>query len=211
MFKKMIFSWMLVALCISLTACGSSVVPVGTPSTSSGLILQDKLGLGIIQLAETDLAITSQQAADLLPLWKAVKTLKTDQTYSQAETLALYQQIEKSLTQEQIQAINDLNWSQAELSALTQKYAATAPQNTASQSTSTTTGAAEGQPMDAPMGGGGAPAGDMGGDMPVEMQSGNTQTQTTPQAVKSIASVSVNLNLLVADTVVTLLQKSAGL
>ena len=60
-----------------------------------------QLVLGTIQLEETDGAVTAEQAADLLPLWRALQGGVT----AQAEVSAVLKQIEGLMTQEQLETI----------------------------------------------------------------------------------------------------------
>ncbi len=50
-------------------------------------------------------AVDSQTAAQLLPLWKAVRSLSASDGAAAEEIQAVYRQIEESMSAEQIQAI----------------------------------------------------------------------------------------------------------
>jgi hypothetical protein len=226
MFKKIIAIGIFLVLTISIVACSGVSIPGATSSaqkasqtqstTNSQLTVQEKLGVGILKLEETSLAVTADQATTLLPLWKAIKSLGADQNASQAEVQALYQQVEESLTSEQVQAIEQLTWTQDDLNTMMQQYGAQAAQSSTSTSKSTSStsaaSAAQGQPPDAGAmaggGPGGMPGGDMTGAMPVDAQTG-AQVQTT-QSAQPAVNTTMNLNLLFADSVVTLLKQSAG-
>lgn len=65
----------------------------------------NQLILGILELEGTDDAVTGAQAATMLPLWQA---LQSGTIQNQTERAAVLRQIERTLTESQIQAIADL-------------------------------------------------------------------------------------------------------
>ena len=68
--------------------------------------VQTQLILGTLQLETTDLAVDSVQAAELAPLWKAMRSLTTSDTAAAAEIEALLDQIQDVMTTEQLEAIS---------------------------------------------------------------------------------------------------------
>jgi hypothetical protein len=64
-----------------------------------------QLVLGTLMLEDTDLSVDSNQAAQLLPLWKAARSLGSSDTAAAEEVGAVYNQIEETMTPEQITAI----------------------------------------------------------------------------------------------------------
>jgi len=60
-----------------------------------------KMIFGSFQLENTDLAITPEQAAEFVPLWKVYQTLLDSSTAAEAEREALLRQIEAVFTPEQ--------------------------------------------------------------------------------------------------------------
>jgi hypothetical protein len=71
-----------------------------------------KVLLGSFLLENTDLAITAEQAATLLPLWKGLNALQNSETVTNEEMQGLYDQIIGSMTPEQIAQIETLNINQ---------------------------------------------------------------------------------------------------
>ena len=78
--KKTIFLTLI--LILLLTACGSNTGSATEASTNTGfdpgsqeLELSTQLALGTLKLEDTDLAVTSDQAAELLPLWQVFDSL----------------------------------------------------------------------------------------------------------------------------------------
>ncbi len=85
---------------------------------SSTMTEDMKLVLGTLKLEDTDLAVDKEEAAVLLPLWKAVRVLKSDDTISTQEMDALYQQIRDAMSAEQIEAIDAMTFSDEDINAL---------------------------------------------------------------------------------------------
>jgi predicted small secreted protein len=109
---------MIVVLCIFaaslLTACATTETE-GQPTsaiTATADIgetpLSTQLLLGSFELENSELAISTEQASELLSLWKAVKVLSESDTASPLELEAVYNQIQAVMTDEQLAAIADL-------------------------------------------------------------------------------------------------------
>ena len=81
------------------------------------------LALGILKLEGTPLAMDANTAAQTLPLWQMLRELNTSGTSAQDEIDAVVQQIQDSLSAEQVQAIAAMNLSQADLLATMQQLA----------------------------------------------------------------------------------------
>jgi hypothetical protein len=120
--KKTISIWFAGLLVLAMAACsatpaastaGSTVgqAESGTPQPNQQRTLntETELLLGTFKLEGTDQAVTQEQAAELLPLWKAVKALSTSETTSSEEINALYQQIQETMTSDQMKAIDAMN------------------------------------------------------------------------------------------------------
>ena len=92
---------------------------VGTPGPNNApLPTLTKLFIGIFKLEDTELAITSDQAEILLPLWQAVRSLSNSDTAASAEMAAVEQQIQDALTPEQRDQINAMQLTRADLQTL---------------------------------------------------------------------------------------------
>ncbi len=82
-------------------------------SYDGALAASSQLVLGTLKLEETANAVTSEQAATLLPLWQALRGGVT----AQAEVNAVLKQIEGTMTQEQLAAIAAMQLTQEDLRA----------------------------------------------------------------------------------------------
>jgi hypothetical protein len=69
---------------------------------------QSKLLFGSFMLEETDMAITPEQAEELLPLWKLFKTLIESDTTADAELAAVVNSIQDAMTADQLDYIETL-------------------------------------------------------------------------------------------------------
>lgn len=114
--KKLLF--ILLFLTLTLTACGSQTNPADNQSNTvqvdpntRELPLSTKLAIGTLKLEGTDLAVASDQAADLLPLWQVFSSLSSSDTAAPEEVTAITEQIQESMTSEQLSAIDDMNLS----------------------------------------------------------------------------------------------------
>lgn len=112
---------------LSMAACSAkdsqtSQENASATSRASGaeLPLQTKLILGTFKLEETDWAVTPEQASILLPLWKALHSLSQSDTAAEEELIALIEQIQESMTPEQIKAIDNMALSAEDVSAVMQ-------------------------------------------------------------------------------------------
>jgi hypothetical protein len=101
---------------------------VNTDSETSGGTLDEEfdnalpisaqLGFGTLLLEDTDLAVSPSQAAQLLPLWKAARSLSESETVAEAELEAVFDQIQDAMTSEQLAAIGEMQFSGEEMAQL---------------------------------------------------------------------------------------------
>ena len=107
------------SLGLLLAGCGSkqAVTDSNTNNPGAGtsgqpaLPLSMQLALGTLKLEGTDSAVTPEQAAELLPLWKATNSLGDADNVTPQELEGLYKQIQRAMTPEQMQAIQSMDWS----------------------------------------------------------------------------------------------------
>ena len=112
----------------ALAACGGTaeesepVEEMGlNEAYSDALPISSQLALGSLQLETTELAIDEEQAANLLPLWQAFQSLSASDTAAEAELEAVLDQIEKSMSDEQIKAIAAMELTAEDISTLTEE------------------------------------------------------------------------------------------
>jgi hypothetical protein len=80
-----------------------------------------QLVVGTLMLEDTELTVDSGQAAQLLPLWKAARSLSSSDTAAAEEVGAVYNQIEETMTPEQIAAIVSLQLRREDMFDLVQE------------------------------------------------------------------------------------------
>jgi hypothetical protein len=79
------------------------------------LPISSQLGFGTFLLEGSEFAVDPAQAAELLPLWKAARSLSESETAAKAELEAVFDQIEDTMTSEQIAFISDLRLTGEEM------------------------------------------------------------------------------------------------
>jgi len=85
---------------------------------NNALSPQGQLALGTLHLEEGNLAIDETAAAELLPLWQALQSLSNSQTTAAVEIDAVVNQIQDSMTAEQIAAIAGMKLTEESLTTL---------------------------------------------------------------------------------------------
>jgi hypothetical protein len=240
----LILSMAMSAACASLKLPGTSANAVQNVQTPGAfdprkMPLEMKLAVGTLKLEKTDLAVTPAQAKDLLPLWKAVKSLSASDTATQEEVDGLYSQIKETMTQGQVQAIEKMELTQEDFSALMKELGIQLPQGgpggpggdmqNLSQSERATRvaqmraqnqngnqGGQQGGGGFAPGGGGGfPPGGDAGfggppGEGGAPGQGGSTTTRQTPGAGQRAGRRGLGMNTIFVDSLIKMLETRAG-
>jgi hypothetical protein len=107
-----------VATAVSTTTISSTDSPRITADYNDALPVQSQLAVGMLQLEETDLAVDEAEATELLPLWRALQSLSNSDTTAEAEITAVLNQIQNTMSPEQISAIAELKLTQESLTAL---------------------------------------------------------------------------------------------
>ncbi|MBN1953693.1 MAG: hypothetical protein JW900_01475 [Anaerolineae bacterium] len=82
-------------------------------SYEDALDASSQLALGTLELEGTEYAVTTEQATALLPLWQALQGTVT----AQEEVAAVLRQIERTMSDEQLQAIAAMQLTQESLAA----------------------------------------------------------------------------------------------
>lgn len=179
---------------------GGPAENTGGNAQSVGLPIESKVGIGILKLEGTDQAIDETTAKELLPLFKALKTLSTDNNTAVAEISALNTQIKNTLTAEQLTSIEKMEISMTDLRTLTESYGVSA-----TNSSSTGSNSSRNQGMGGP---GGMPGGGMMGGL-MNAGGNSSSTQATPNAVAAMTDSRKSAggyNLTFADAIIKLLQ-----
>lgn len=109
---------------ISNSATQASAAVSGTPAPGTQTALSENLTLlvGTLELDGTSHSVNAEQAAELLPLWKALRTLSQSESAAIEELEAVLYQIRETMTEEQLDAIAAMQLTRAEMAALLQEY-----------------------------------------------------------------------------------------
>ncbi|MBI3174504.1 MAG: hypothetical protein HYZ25_12335 [Chloroflexi bacterium] len=89
----------------SPTQAGTTSSALSTDYTDA-VSVAEQLLTGTFMLADTNLSLTGEETAQLIPLWMSLKKAVQNST-AQEQTDAILQQIESTLTAEQVKAIAD--------------------------------------------------------------------------------------------------------
>jgi len=136
--KKTIFLTLILTLL--LAACGGTAETASSTDSSASsaetaqgengesfdigsreLPISSALAIGTLKLEDTDQAIASDQAADLLPLWQVLNSLTTSDTAAPAEINAVLEQIQETMTSEQMAAIEAMELTGEDIFATMQE------------------------------------------------------------------------------------------
>lgn len=203
----------LLALSLVLAACGSSeanttagdgVAAQGTPGGFFGrgdMPLSMKLPAGTLMLEDTDLAVTPEQARELLPLWQMIGSLQGSTTASQVELEATFGQIEDAMTAEQLTAIEEMD--QEDMRALFEELGMGRQQSEGDRDGEGGRGFGPPEGMVPPGGGEGGPGMGPGGF-------GNVDPQAAATAMAGRAGAGMGFGSGLTDAVIELLETRAA-
>jgi hypothetical protein len=208
--KKLIHATLALTLILALTACGSSAAASRATDGATSLSLEGQLLVGTLKLEDTDLAVTSTQAAELLPLWEALRSLAASNIAASQEVDAVIDQIKSTMSPEQIAGITAMNLTRDDLAAAQAQADST---STPSSSTGTAN-ASSVQPQAGGAPGGGNPPADMGGGDPAALVgagSGSlTQASTTQTVTSQSIGTSNQIPTALISSLIDLLQRKTG-
>lgn len=118
-----LFSIMVIVLLAS--ACAPAASTSTEPTSVAGAYLnteydnaanlRSQLAFGIIKLADTAVPVNQEQAQQLIPLWQGIIALSGDSTTASEELIAIQDQITTTLTTEQLNAIAEIQITNADL------------------------------------------------------------------------------------------------
>ena len=181
--EKGIFTLTVSILLLALVACGGTSNTGSTTSDSTGgtggtagnstaLSEEMELLIGTFKLEGTDQTVSSEQAAQLLPLWQALQSLATSDTAASEEIAAVVNQIKATMTSQQIDAITAMKLTQQDVMSVMNEAGLSFNSSGASSTPNASSGSSQ---SDFPAGGGdpGAAGGPpTGGGAPVIVEGG---------------------------------------
>jgi uncharacterized membrane protein YgcG len=148
--KKVIFIFTMFTLLLVMVACGgtstTSDSTSGTGSTadnSTALSEEMQLLIGTFKLEDTDLAVSSEQAGQLLLLWQALQSLGTSDTAASEEIDAVINQIKATMTSQQMDAITAMKLTQQDVMTVMSDAGLSFNDSSASDSSSSSSGSSQ--------------------------------------------------------------------
>ncbi|MHB0875218.1 MAG: hypothetical protein ACYC5O_04130 [Anaerolineae bacterium] len=118
------------AIALALAGCGTSAAtPTATAAAAPVMVVPvgqgqgrdtgaSQLAIGTFYLEDTDLAVTAEQAAILVPLWQTVQSLAAAESPSQDDLATAQEAVQAAMTEEQLQAIEGMDQGSEEVTAL---------------------------------------------------------------------------------------------
>lgn len=200
---KKILTTILILFTLLSAACStaSSENQSAANASKQSLSTEAELIVGTLKLEGTTQAVTAEQASKLLPLWQLRKELSTNSAAAPQEIQAVIDQIQSTMTTEQVQAIDNMKLTQQDAMTLVQEQGNTT-QSSAKQSSSQSQN----------NGGGFAPPdGGPGGGIPGMGPSMGTTSSTTTQSaqLQSTNDSSASSSAMI-DVIIQYLQKKVG-
>lgn len=103
---------------LQATINGADPVDALNEDYSDALPVRSQLALGTIKLENTDRAVTTEQAGTLLTLWQTLQTLENSGTAAEVEINAVLNQLQATMTPEQLGGIAALRLTEDSLADL---------------------------------------------------------------------------------------------
>lgn len=208
--KKLVLVVIVFMTMLALTACGSTKVSGSGTASPASLSLEGQLLVGTFRLENTELAVTADQAAELLPLWQALQSLADSDIAASQEVEAVITQIEDTMTPGQIDSITAMKLTQDDLAAALSQVG-----NASGNSSSTGTSSSSSVELQANAGmgapGGGNPPTDMGGGGMAFPAGGESASVTQASATRAVtAGTSTQVPTALISSLVELLKKKIG-
>ena len=104
-----------------VSADSGTTVALTDDFAENALPIRTQLMVGTLKLENTSLAVSPEQASELLVLWQASNALSRSGTGAQEEILAVINQIERAMTPDQIAAIAEMKLTREATQAMSQE------------------------------------------------------------------------------------------
>jgi len=121
MMRKIIIVVLVSLLAIMVVGCSSTAEGVNderSDATGVKMPVSLQLMLGTVLLDETDHPVGAEQAAELLPYWKVLRSLSDSDSAAQAEVDAVIKSIQGAMTSDQMSAIEGMELTPADSAAV---------------------------------------------------------------------------------------------
>ena len=210
--KKWIAVSVIISLALALCACGSAQNSNLATTASTKLSLEGQLLVGSLKLENTSLALSADQADQLLPLWEALESLASSNAAASQEIEAVVSQIESSMSPQQVSSITTMKLTQQDLEAAILNAGVTTLASNSTNASSSQAQTGQGAPAPGSPDGGNPPGGPGNelSNLTGAQTTGQTQTGSL-QAVTGQTAVTTNqVSARLIDTLIELLKKKIG-
>jgi hypothetical protein len=211
--KKWMFVSIVISLVLALTACGSTQSPNAAATATATLSPEGQLLVGTLKLESTTLAISADQADQLLPLWETLQSLASSNTAASQEIDAVVSQIKSTMSPQQVSSITAMKLTQQDLVAAAENAGVSSAASSSASTTSTTNASLAQLQSGAGDPGGGNPPADMGSNISAAagaQSAGQTQAGTIQAIATQSAGTTNQISPALIKTVVELLKKKIG-
>ncbi len=208
--KKWMAVLIVISLVLALTACGSAQNSTAAATASTMLSQEGQLLVGTLKLENTALALSADQATQLLPLWETLESLASSSTAASQEVDAVVSQVKSTMSPTQVASITAMKLNQQDLVAAAADagvFSTTSSSTSTAHANSTQLQAGAGDPD------GGNPASDLGGDISASTGSqftGQTQTSSIQTLTSQSAGTTNPVSPALIKALVELLKKKIG-
>jgi len=156
--KRIAIIVLALVVAIAAAACVSQQASSDPPDGAAMGELPEltRLVMGVVSLEDTEIAVSAEQADEMLPLFKMVRALAESHSVAEVELKAVTGQIGDSLTEAQIASIDAMELTLADMSVTMEQLGLASASQTGERPTS---GTGE-RPVGGEMGGDQGPGGD---------------------------------------------------
>ena len=191
--KPFVLALVAVAGLLALMGCGSNAASP-TATSSSAITPALRLALGTLDLENTDQAVDAASAAQLLPLWQLLEQLDTSVSAAPAEITAVIEQIESTMTESQLKAIEAMKLTGSDVAKASPGSGASAAASAATTGSNAQAAAAD-PALGGDLGAGGMPL-DGGGPMQAPSAQQETSASKSSGAASSPSLINQVIQLL---------------
>ena len=198
-----------------LAACSSSYGLLNVSIASEdALFTETQLVLGTLRLEGTEQAVTADQADELLVMWQVYQDLRSNDTAAKEEIDGLVEQIQETMTTEQMKSISAMSLTQQDMFALMQEKGIGVEQVGQSSSSSSTQSGGGLAPPDGGMPGGPPDSSGLAGGAPPDGISSTgpsaSTSQTRDTGAGSGVGSSAGVPTALVDALIQYLEQIAG-
>jgi hypothetical protein len=116
--KKILIVLTVIASLAVMVACNKTSTTTDVAGKSKSLSTEAELLIGTFKLEDTDLAVNSEQAKQLLPLWQTLQALSNSNTAATEEINSVVDQIKGTMSAQQMAKITAMKLTQQDMMSI---------------------------------------------------------------------------------------------